>query len=62
MAGLSKRQILWNRQQGKCAWCGRSLPVKRSHRHHTRKGSERVSDLELLHPRCHNKHVHGAKR
>ncbi len=57
----SKRQVLWKRQRGKCAHCGKPLPVKGSHRHHTVKNSSSVNDLQLLHPRCHNKHVHGKR-
>lgn len=59
MARPSKRQALWSRQRGLCPVCGRSLPVRGSHRHHVRPGSSRLADLELLHPRCHLKHRHG---
>jgi 5-methylcytosine-specific restriction endonuclease McrA len=55
----TKRQLLYYKQRGKCAGCGKSfksLGVK-PRLHHVGKTS-RISDLQLLCPNCHDEKAH----
>lgn len=47
---------LLRRCGGKCWWCGKDLEGRaaRHHRQRRRDGGDRLSNLVLLHPECHN--------
>ena len=57
----SIRLKLWKRQRGLCARFGKPVSLRGAHRPHRVPGSQRIADRELLHPRCHLKHVHGKR-
>ncbi len=59
LEGRRKLTWIWKGQQGKCTVCGDSITRETGwHLHHiirrTDGGSDRCSNLEMLHPNCHN--------
>ncbi|HHA2382664.1 TPA: HNH endonuclease [Stenotrophomonas maltophilia] len=57
LTGKRKLLWLWTKQEAKCACCGRKLTSTSWHIHHkvfrVYGGSDRLSNLVLLHTTCH---------
>ena len=53
------RSYLMSREQGKCQFCGESFEGRSAHIHHiiprSKGGTDRVSNLAILHKECHEK-------
>lgn len=59
LEGRRKLTWIWKGQQGKCSMCGEKITRETGwHLHHivrrTDGGSDKCSNLEMLHPNCHN--------
>ena len=61
--GVSKRELVWSRQRGRCALCGEPCARDRAHPHHGTidhivarydGGTDELENLQLLGRSCHN--------